>query len=98
MRRSDVESAFKYFNDELKTASKEDFPHVARAFQACAKKLDEMDKEERKRMKAIAFFEEEGQRLLRAPEVNGCDMKPEWEERIEMCHIAIAVLEEYRNE
>jgi len=97
MKRCDVEAAFQYFNNEVKKAD-EDFPHYFRAFQACAKKLDEMDMEERKRMRAIAFFAEEIERLYRAPEVNKCDMTPVWAQRIKMCEVAIAILEECKNE
>ena len=43
-------------------------------------------------------LEGEIKRLERAPGENGCAMKEEWAERIRMCEIAIALLEEEENE
>lgn len=103
MKRTEIEAAFKYFTDEVKFAcgpygNKEVFQHVALAQEVCAKKLDALDKQERDRLKAIAFFKEEVDRIERAPQVNGCVMTEEWAEQLRMCEIAIVLLEEYENE
>lgn len=103
MKRSEIESAFKFFSDEVKFSggdygNKEVYPHMVLAMEACAEKLDELDKRERERLKAIVFFKEEIDRLERAPEINGCAMTPEWKENIRMCEIAIMLLEDKENE
>lgn len=98
MNRKEIEAAFRFFTDETKKADSTTFKFVARAEEACARKLDQMDKRERERKKAIAYFNEEIKRLERAPEENRCVMKEEWAERIRMCEIAVALLEEEENE
>lgn len=42
--------------------------------------------------KAIKFFEEEIIRLRKAPEINGCEMTPEWAENLQICHVALRAL------
>lgn len=97
MKRADVEAAFQFFaNVVKKDGGGSAFPHNALALEACAKKLDAMDKEDRDRLKAIAFFKEEIDRFDRAPAVNGCAMTPEWAENKRFCEIAITLLEEER--
>ena len=99
MNRKEIEKAFRYFTDETKAAADgTTFKFSGRAMEACARKLDEMDRKERERLKAIAYFAEEIKRLERAPEENNCTMTEEWAERIRMCEIAIALLEEEENE
>lgn len=101
MKREEVQAAFRFFVDEVEAAAspfgvQEVYPHMSLAMQACAKKLDAMDKEDRDRLKAIAFFKEEIDRLDRAPAINGCAMTPEWAENKRFCEIAITLLEEER--
>lgn len=103
MKREEIEKAFKYFGEQVQFensayGNKEVLPFMQEALNACAVKLDELDKKERNRLKAIVFFKEESDRLERAPEINGCAMTPEWAESLRMCEIAIALLEECKNE
>ena len=103
MKKTDVEKAMRYFNAEIKLMKggnmySEPLPYIETALMACAKKLDELDREEHERKKAICYFEEEKERILRAPDLNGCEMTPEWEEELDMCNISIELLEEYGNE
>lgn len=103
MKREEIEKAFKYFCEQVQFenspyGNKEVLPFMQEALNACAVKLDELDKKERNRLKAIVFFKEESDRLERAPEINGCAMTPEWAEPLRMCEIAIALLEECKNE
>ena len=42
--------------------------------------------------KAIKFFEEEIIRLRKAPEINGCEMTEEWQERIHIFSTALEAL------
>lgn len=103
MKREEIEKAFKYFGEQVKFenspyGNKEVLPFMQEALNACAVKLDELDKKERNRLKAIVFFKEESDRLERAPEINGCAMTPEWAESLRMCEIAIALLEECKDE
>lgn len=48
---------------------------------------------EYRRQQALAWLREELLSLRHAPEVNGCPMKPEWEEMIANCKAAIEALE-----
>lgn len=103
MKREEIEKAFKYFGEQVQFenspyGNKEVLPFMQEALNACAVKLDELDKKERNRLKAIVFFKEEIDRLERAPEINGCAMTPEWAESLRMCEVAIALLEECKNE
>lgn len=103
MKRAEIERAFKFFTDQVKLSggpfgNKEVYPHNVMAMDACAKKLDELDKKERDRLKAISFFQEEIDRIERAPAINGCAMTPEWKEEMRMCEVAVALLEECKNE
>lgn len=103
MKRREIEDAFKFFSDEVKLSggpygNKEVFLFMTAALEACAAKLDELDRQERHRIKTITFFKEEIARYERAPEINGCAMTPEWEEAKRMCEIAVMLLEEQENE
>ena len=42
--------------------------------------------------KAIKFFEEEIVRLRKAPEINGCEMTPEWNEMLQIYNTAVEAL------
>ena len=42
--------------------------------------------------KAINFFEEEIVRLRKAPEINGCEMTPEWKEMLQIYNTAVEAL------
>lgn len=42
--------------------------------------------------KAIKFFEEEIVRLRKAPEINGCEMTPEWIEQLQIYNTALEAL------
>ena len=42
--------------------------------------------------KAIKFFEEEIVRLRKAPEINGCEMTPEWKEMLQIYNTAVEAL------
>ncbi len=42
--------------------------------------------------KAIKFFEEEIVRLRKAPEINGCEMTPEWKEMLQIYNTAVQAL------
>ena len=44
-------------------------------------------------LKAIKFFDEEIRRLELAPEINGCEMREEWQEQMEIFKVARAALE-----
>lgn len=48
---------------------------------------------EYRRQQALAWLKEEADRCRRAPVLNGCQMKPEWEDMIENCEAAIEALE-----
>lgn len=43
--------------------------------------------------KAIKFFDEEIERLERAPIINGCEMTDDWKEQLEICKLAKSALE-----
>lgn len=42
--------------------------------------------------KAIQYFQEEIDRCQRAPALNGCPMREEWQETINVCQIAVAAI------
>lgn len=46
------------------------------------------------REKAIQYLEEEITRCRRAPELNGCEMREDWQETIDVCEMAITALRE----
>ena len=48
-----------------------------------------MEKEE-----AVRLLQEELERCQRAPELNGCEMKPEWKRTMDVCRIAIEAIRE----
>ena len=43
--------------------------------------------------KALNFFKEEIIRLRKAPEINGCEMTPEWLEMLQIYNTAVEALE-----
>lgn len=48
-----------------------------------------MEKEE-----AVRLLLEEMERCQRAPELNGCEMKPEWQRTMDVCRVAVEALRE----
>lgn len=48
---------------------------------------------EYRRQEAIKWLREEADSYRRVPVMNGCQMKPEWEDMIENCEAAIEALE-----
>ena len=92
MRRYSIERAWRFFQNALSGGNGSE--HDKHAALACAKKLDQLDKEEHERFRAIAHYTEEIERLKRAPEVNECEMRPEWAEMIEIYETAIDLLKE----
>lgn len=103
MKRAELEKAMRYFSDLCLVMQggnfySEPLPYMQAALSACCERLDALDKKDRERLKAVQFFKEEIERLNRAPEINGCEMTPEWKEDIRMCEIAIELLEDVKNE
>ncbi len=47
--------------------------------------------------KAIKFFKEEIIRLRKAPEINGCEMTPEWLEMLQIYNTAVEALEKEKS-
>jgi len=103
MKRAELEKAVRYFNDQILLMKggnvySEPLPHMQAALVACCKALDELDRQDVEREKAIVFFREEVKRYENAPAVNGHEMTPEWAEEMSICKTAIEALEEMRNE
>ena len=103
MKRADLEKAVRYFNDQILLMKggnvySEPLPHMQAALVACCKALDELDRREAEREKAIVFFREEVKRYESAPAINGHEMTPEWAEEISICKTAIDALEGMKNE
>ena len=48
---------------------------------------------EYRRQQALSWLRAEAESCRRAPILNGCQMKPEWEDMIENCEAAIEALE-----
>ena len=48
-----------------------------------------MEKEE-----AVRLLLEEMERCKRAPELNGCEMKPEWQRTMDVCRVAVEAIRE----
>ena len=48
---------------------------------------------ERRRQQAILWLREEADRCRRAPDLNGCQMQPQWQEVLDVCETAIEALE-----
>ena len=46
------------------------------------------------REEVIKLLQEEVERCQRAPELNGCEMKPEWQQTMDVCQIAIDAIRE----
>lgn len=46
------------------------------------------------REEVIKLLQEELERCQRAPELNGCEMKPEWQRTMDVCSIAIEAIRE----
>ena len=103
MKRAELEKAVRYFNDQILLMKSgniysEPLPHMQAALVACCKALDELDRQDVEREKAIVFFREEVKRYESAPNINGHEMTPEWAEEMSICKTAIEALEEMRNE
>ena len=103
MKRAELEKAVRYFNDQILLMKSgnvysEPLPHMQAALVACCKALDELDRQDVEREKAIVFFREEVKRYESAPFINGHEMTPEWAEEISICKTAIEALEEMKNE
>lgn len=103
MKRAELEKAVRYFNDQILLMKggnvySEPLPHMQVALVACCRALDELDRQEVEREKAIVYFRQEIERIERAPEVNGHGMTPEWAEEMSICNTAIEALEEMKNE
>lgn len=103
MKRAELEKAVRYFNDQILLMKggnvySEPLPHMQAALVACCRALDELDRQEVEREKAIVYFRQEVERIERAPEVNGHGMTPEWAEEMSICKTAIEALEEMKNE
>ena len=68
-------------------------PHDITAACAVARWLDDMDRTAIDCDRAIAHYTEEIERLKRAPQVNDCEMLPQWESAINNCEIYIEAIE-----
>lgn len=103
MKRAELEKAVWYFNDQILLMKggnvySEPLPHMQAALVACCRALDELDRQQVEREKAIVFFREEVKRYESAPAVNGHEMTTEWAEEMSICKTAIEALEEMKNE
>lgn len=103
MKRAELEKAVRYFNDQILLMKggnvySEPLPHMQAALVACCRALDELDRQDVEREKAIVFFREEVKRYESAPAINGHDMTPEWAEEMNICKTAIEALEEMKDE
>lgn len=103
MKRAELEKAVRYLNDQILLMKggniySEPLPHMQAALVACCRALDELDRREAEREKAVVFFQQEVERLESAPFINGHEMTPEWKEEISICKTAIEALEEMKNE
>ena len=47
-----------------------------------------------KREEVIKLLQEELERCQRAPELNGCEMKPEWQRTMDVCRVAVEAIRE----
>lgn len=48
---------------------------------------------EYRRQQALAWLRAEAESCRRAPDLNGCQMRPQWQEVIDVCETAIEALE-----
>lgn len=46
------------------------------------------------REEVIKLLQEELERCQRAPELNGCEMKPEWQRTMDVCRVAVEAIRE----
>lgn len=46
------------------------------------------------REEVIKLLQEELERYQRAPELNGCEMKPEWQKTMDVCRVAVEAIRE----
>lgn len=95
MDRGKLEHAKKYFEYEVRFNSsqygnEEIVPYLQLALTAVKEKMENKSITK----DAIQFFRDEYDRCAAAPHINGCEMTEDWALTMEMCDIAIKLLEE----